>query len=183
MSRPASSTCSPRCTPGSSSRRGRLGGLICWENYMPLARYALYAQGVQLYVAATWDSGEVWRSTLRHIAKEGRTYVLGACIAQRTSDIPDAYEIKRRLRADTDEWISKGDSTIVDPNGRFVAGPAREQEAILYAEVDPAALTGPRWMLDVAGHYARPDVFELIVHAAPRPMIAFGVERGAAGAP
>lgn len=150
---------------------GRLGGLICWENYMPLARYSLYAWGVQFYVAATWDRGEPWLSTLRHIAKEGRLVVLSSCIALRKGDIPDRYEFKRRFYANADEWINIGDSAIVGPEGEFLAGPVREKEEILYADVDALQVRGPKWMLDVAGHYSRPDVFELIVHRGPHPMI------------
>ena len=138
---------------------GRLGGLVCWENYMPLARYALYQAGVQLYAAPTWDHGEPWLSTLRHIAKEGRCVVIGSCIAMRKDDIPDRYAFKAGLG----EWVNSGESAIIDPDGKIMAGPVREQETILYADVAPAQLVGPRWQLDVAGHYARPDVFELIV--------------------
>ncbi len=150
---------------------GKLGGLICWENYMPLARYAMYAWGTQVYVAATWDRGEPWLSTLRHIAKEGRVYVIGCCIAQRLDDIPDRFEFKRRFYKADREWINIGDSAIVNPDGEFIAGPVRLKEEILYAEIDPRQMCGPRWLLDVAGHYARPDVFELIVHREPRPII------------
>lgn len=149
---------------------GRLGGLICWENYMPLARFAMYARGVQIYVAATWDRGEPWLSTLRHIAKEGRVYVVGCCIAMRTSDLPDS-PLKERYYAGAGEWINAGDSAIVDPRGEIIAGPAHKTEEILYAEIDPRQMQGPKWMLDVAGHYARPDVFELIVHTEARPMV------------
>ena len=150
---------------------GKLGGLICWENYMPLARYTMYAWGTQIYVAATWDRGQPWLSTLRHIAKEGRVYVLGCCIAMRKDDIPDTFSFKEKFYAGSDEWINIGDSAIVNPDGVFIAGPLRMKEEILYAEIDPRQMYGPRWMLDVAGHYARPDVFELIVHADVRRMI------------
>jgi nitrilase len=149
---------------------GRLGGLICWENYMPLARYALYAWGVQIYVAPTWDRGEPWLSTLRHIAKEGRVYVIGACSAMRRDDVPNRYAFKERYLP-AGEWLNPGDSAIVDPDGKFLAEPVRHREAILYAEVDPRRLTGPRFQLDVAGHYGRPDVFELTVRRDPRPMV------------
>ena len=154
---------------------GRVGGLICWENYMPLARYAMYAWGVQIYVAPTWDRGEPWISTLRHIAKEGRVYVLGCCSAMRRSDVPDRYTFKEKFLSDA-EWINPGDSTIIDPDGKFLVEPVKNREEILYAEVDPKQLRGPRWQLDVAGHYGRPDVFELTVRREARPMIR--VENG-----
>ena len=150
---------------------GKLGGLICWENYMPLARYTMYAWGTQIYVAATWDRGQPWLSTLRHIAKEGRVYVIGCCIAMRKDDIPDHYAMKQKFYAEKDEWINIGDSAIVNPEGEFIAGPVRKQEEILYAEIDPRMVQGPKWMLDVAGHYARPDVFQLTVHTDVREMI------------
>ncbi len=150
---------------------GRLGGLICWENYMPLARYAMYAWGTQIYVAPTWDRGEPWLSTLRHIAKEGRVFVIGCCMALRKADVAEKAESVQRFYEGVSEWINVGDSAVVNPDGEFVAGPLHKQEGILYAEIDPAQMSGPKWMLDVAGHYARPDVFELIVHTDARPMI------------
>lgn len=150
---------------------GRLSGLICWENYMPLARYTLYAWGTQIYVAATWDRGGPWLATLRHIAREGRVWVLGAGMPLRTADIPDRYELKQRFYSGADEWINIGDSAIVGPDGQYLAGPARKTEEILYAELDPARLRASKWMLDAAGHYARPDVFALTVNTAPHPML------------
>lgn len=150
---------------------GKLGGLICWENYMPLARYAMYAWGVQIYVAATWARGEPWLSTLRHIAKEGRVYVLCAGMTMRKDDIPDNYEFKKRYYADAGEWINGGDSAIVDPDGNFLVGPVHKREEILYAELDRRRMSGPRWLLDVAGHYGRPDVFQLTVNRDPHPML------------
>ena len=151
---------------------GKLSGLICWENYMPLARYALYAWGVQIYLAPTWDRGEPWLSTLRHIAKEGRVYVLGCSIALRKEDIPERFEFKAKYYAEAGEWINKGDSVIVGPDGEFIAGPLHKEEGILYAELDPRQMRGPKWNLDVAGHYARPDVFRLTVSKDGNPMIA-----------
>ena len=151
---------------------GKLGGLICWENYMPLARYSLYAWGVQIYLAPTWDNGEPWLSTLRHIAKEGRVYVVGCSIAMRKQDIPDRFEFKAKYYSEAGEWINKGDSAIVSPDGKFVAGPLNAEEGILYAELDPRQMRGSKWNLDVAGHYARPDVFRLTVSKEDRPMIA-----------
>jgi nitrilase len=151
---------------------GTIGGLICWENYMPLARYALYAWGVQIYVAATWDRGEPWLSTLRHIAKEGRVFVLGCGMVLRRDDIPDRYAFKQHYDTGAGEWVNAGDSAIVNPEGEFIAGPAKMKEEILIAEIDPRQMRGPKWMLDVAGHYARPDVFQLTVRKRPQPVIA-----------
>ena len=150
---------------------GRLGGLLCWENYMPLARYALTAQGEQIHVAPTWDRGEPWVSTMRHVAKEGRCVVVGACQAFHKDDIPDSLEFKAKYLEDLEGWINPGLSLIVDPDGKIVAGPLEADEGILYADVERHQLVGPRWQLDVAGHYSRPDIFELRMHRSPRPML------------
>ena len=151
---------------------GRVGGLICWENYMPLARYALSAWGAEILAAPTWDRGEPWLSTMRHSAKEMRCYVVGCCSPMRKEDVPDRFDFKQEYLGGVGEWINPGDSVIVNPDGKIVAGPAREQETILYAEFDRAMIAGPRSQLDVAGHYARPDVFELIVHRQHKPLIS-----------
>ena len=142
---------------------GKLGGLICWENYMPLARYAMYSWGTQIYVAPTWDSGEPWLSTLRHIAKEGGMFVIGCCIAMKVDDIPDHYEFKKLYKKDK-EWVNPGDSVIVNPKGEFIAGPLSMEEGILYAEVNLKQIPASKRILDVAGHYARPDIFRFIVN-------------------
>ena len=150
---------------------GKLSGLICWENYMPLARYSLYAWGTQIYLAPTWDSGEPWLSTLRHIAKEGRVYVVGCAMVMRKEDIPERFEFKAKYYSEVGEWINKGGSAIVSPDGKIIAGPLNEEEGIIYAEIDPKQMRGPKWNLDVAGHYARPDVFQLTVSKEDRPII------------
>jgi nitrilase len=150
---------------------GKISGLICWENYMPLARYALYAWGAQIYIASTVDRGEAWLRTLRHIAVEGRVLVIGCGIIERKSDIPDRYAFKQAYEPDIDEWINVGDSAIVNPDGEFIAGPLRQQEGILYAEIDPVQMRAAKWEFDVAGHYARPDVFQLTVRTGVQPMI------------
>jgi nitrilase len=148
----------------------RVSGLICWENYMPLARQALWAQGPQIHAAPTWDRGEPWLSTLRHTGKESRCWVVGCCTALHRDDIPDRLEFKKRL-PEAMEWVNPGLSQIVDPDGKVVAGPAEGEETVLYAEVDPRTLSGPRFQIDVAGHYARPDVFQLTVNRDARPML------------
>ncbi len=150
---------------------GRLGGLICWENYMPLARYAMYAKGVDIWAAPTWDQGDTWVATLRHIAKEGRVYVIGVTSVLRGSDIPDDVP-GRELWGGEDDWMNKGYSCIVAPNGEVLAGPLVEEEGILYAEVDAAAARASRHEFDPVGHYSRPDVFRLQVDTEPKPQIA-----------
>jgi nitrilase len=147
---------------------GRIGGLLCWENYMPLARYALYAQGLDLLVSPTWDRGEVWLSTLRHIAKEGRTYVAGVAPVLRGSDVPGHLPEREGVYGGDDDWMCPGDSAIVDPTGNYLAGPVREREEILYAEFDAALARASRYEFDPVGHYARPDLFHLSVDTRPR---------------
>jgi nitrilase len=152
---------------------GRLGGLICWENYMPLARFALYAQGIQVYVAPTWDEGDVWHATMRHIAAEGRCWVLGAGCSIQARDIPASFPERDRLYPDPDEWLNPGDSIIVAPGGEVVAGPLHAEHGILYAEVDPARADAAHYTLDTAGHYNRPDVFSLTVRRGRGVQVAF----------
>ena len=142
---------------------GRVGGLICWENYMPLARAAMYAQGIDVYLAPTWDNSDVWVPTLQHIAKEGRCYVIGVNSLLRGSDVPAEALGVTDLYDGDDDWMSRGNTCIVDPNGHVLAGPLREEAGILYAEVDPAAVARSRLQFDACGHYARPDVLQLLV--------------------
>jgi nitrilase len=149
---------------------GRVGTLICWENYMPLARYALYAQGVEIYIAPTYDSGEGWISTMRHIALEGRCWVVASGTVLHGQDVPEDFPARTKLFPDPQEWINDGDSMVVDPLGKVVAGPLHREAGILYAEIDVTRVALSRRTLDVAGHYARPDLFDLQVRrtaAAP----------------
>jgi nitrilase len=159
---------------------GRLGGLICWENYMPLARFSLYAQGVQLYVASTWDEGDVWLATMRHIAAEGRCWVIGSGCSIQARDIPAWFPERERLYPDPDEWLNPGDSVIVAPGGEVVAGPLHAEHGILYADCDPAAADAGHYTLDAAGHYNRPDIFSLTVRRAGAAQVSF--DDGPAGA-
>ena len=141
---------------------GKVGGRICWENYMPLARMAMYGMGVELYLAPTADARPRWQSTLQHIALEGRCFVLGCNQFVRRDMYPDDLEIKDELLA-WPETLCRGGSAIYDPLGEVVAGPLWDQEGILSAELDLTALARAKFDFDVTGHYARPDVFRLEV--------------------
>ena len=142
---------------------GRVGAAICWENYMPLYRTALYAKGVQLYCAPTVDDRESWIPTVRHIAVEGRCFVLSACQFARRDDYPDDYP-----GDDSGAVLIRGGSCIVDPFGEVLAGPVYDRETILCADVDLGAIVRGKYDLDVTGHYARPDVFSLRVDETQR---------------
>lgn len=135
---------------------GRAGAVICWENYMPLLRAAMYAKGVQFYCAPTVDDRETWLPTMRHIAQEGRCFVLSACQFTRDEAMPIG-----------------GGSAIVGPMGNVLAGPAREQECILTADLDTGEIAEGKFDLDTVGHYARPDIFRLVVNEAPAPPVSF----------
>jgi nitrilase len=145
---------------------GRLGGLICWENYMPLARTALYAKGVELYLAPTADARETWQSTLRHIACEGRCFVLGCNQFVTKAMVPADLEGIEEL-AEWPDVLCRGGSAVVSPLGEYLAGPLFDQEGILYADLDMERIVEARFDFDVVGHYARPDVFCLTVNERP----------------
>jgi nitrilase len=149
---------------------GRLGCLICWENYMPLARFALYAQNMEILVAPTWDCGDEWIATMKHIAKEGGCWVIGTGTAIQGKDLPDSFPERKKV-ADDDDWLCDGDAVIVRPFGKIAAGPLHRERGILYGEIDSEAAPRSRRSLDVTGHYSRPDVFRLEVNrAAMRPV-------------
>jgi nitrilase len=171
---------------------GRLGGLICWENYMPLARTALYAQGVDVYLAPTWDNSDVWVPTLRHIAKEGRTYVIGVTSCIRAADLPADLPGRAALYhdpaggdggGDRDDWLSRGNSAIIGPGGEVLAGPLVGEEGILYAEIDARQARASRQEFDPVGHYGRSDVLRLVVDTTPRPAVSLGRDETAEPAP
>src|SRR5215813_3743201 len=140
---------------------GRIGGLICWENYMPLARVALYESGVEIYVASTADDSDAWQSTLVHIARESRAFVVAPCHFQRAASYPDDFPLASLL--DGIDLIGRGGSAILGPDGAYLAGPLYGEEGILYAELDPSRLDEERQRFDPAGHYHRPDVLALRV--------------------
>jgi len=151
---------------------GRIGCLICWENYMPLARFALYAQNIDIYLAPTWDSGDTWLATLNHIAREGGCWVLGTATAMQASDIPESFPVRDVLYS-AEEWINPGDAVVIKPFGGVVAGPLHREKGILYAQIDPAAAREARKSLDVAGHYGRPDIFSLEVDRGVKAPLTF----------
>jgi nitrilase len=142
---------------------GRLGGLICWENYMPLARFSLYESGVEVYIASTADDGDSWQATLVHIAREARSFVVAPSHFQRASAYPDDFPLREAL--DGQDVIGRGGSAILGPDGAYLAGPLYDEEGILYAELDPSRLLEERQRFDPAGHYHRPDVLRLRVNA------------------
>jgi nitrilase len=138
---------------------GRIGGLICWENYMPLARFALYESGVEIYIASTADDGDEWQATLVHIARESRAFVVSPCHFQRGSSYPDDFPLREEIAQLNP--LGRGGSAILAPDGSYLAGPLYDEEGILYADLEPQRLAEERQRFDAAGHYHRPDVLEL----------------------
>jgi nitrilase len=161
--------------PVFSTPFGKLGGLICWENYMPLARTAMYAKGVEIYVAPTADQRDSWQATMRHIACEGRCFVLG-CNQFVTKEMypPDLEGIEEL--AGQPEILCRGGSTIISPLGEVLAGPLYGEEGTLFADLDLGEVARGKIDFDAVGHYARPDVFQLIVNERPAPPVSFKKE-------
>src|SRR5262249_1008582 len=151
---------------------GRIGSVICWENYMPLLRTAMYAKGVEMYCAITVDDRETWIPTVRHIALEGRCFVLSACQFLHRSPLPKDYPTER-FPASQDVLI-RGGSCIVGPLGQLLAGPKYGEECILTADIDRADLARAKFDFDVVGHYSRPDVFRLQVNEQAMKPVVFG---------
>jgi nitrilase len=152
---------------------GRVGALLCWENYMPLARYALYAQNIDIYVAPTWDSGETWLATMQHIAREGGCWVVGCATALEASDIPADVPYRDELFPNADEWVNPGDAVVYKPFGGVAAGPMHKKKGLLITEIDVAEARASRRKFDASGHYARPDVFQLTVNRAAMKPVNF----------
>ena len=145
---------------------GKLGAVICWENYMPLMRMAMYSKGIQLYCAPTADNRDSWLASIRHIALEGRCFVLSCNQFVRAKDYPDDL----CPSANPEDIISRGGSCIVDPFGNFLVEPHFEDETILMADLDMAEIARGKYDFDVVGHYARPDVFQLLVNERETPV-------------
>src|SRR5262245_43598300 len=148
---------------------GRLGAVICWENYMPLLRTYMYSQGIEIYCAPTADHRETWVATMQHIAMEGRCFVLGCNQFNRRKDFPENY--RSSFGESPKTVISRGGSCIVDPFGKLLAGPDFQQETILVAELDRSLLPKAKFDFDAVGHYSRPDIFRLVVDDQPKPAV------------
>jgi len=153
------------------SPAGRVGAVICWENYMPALRQAMYAQGVEIYCAPTADDRPTWISTMTHVALEGRVFVASACQSIRAGAYPDWYQ--RELGVDADTHLMRGGSAILAPDGSVLAGPVFEQETTLFADVDLAEIARGHLDMDAVGHYSRPDIFELRVRTGRRSAVVF----------
>jgi nitrilase len=154
---------------------GKIGAVVCWENYLPLMRAAMYAKGIEIYCAPTADARDSWIASMRHIAVEGRCFVLSCNQYDLRRDYPADY--RSVFGDDPDTVVTRGGSCIVDPFGNFLAGPNMEGEAILTAEIDRAQIIRGKFDLDVVGHYARPDIFELHVDERPKqPVTTHGSE-------
>lgn len=152
---------------------GKVGAVICWENYMPLARAAHYAKGIQIYCAPTADGRDSWLPTMQHVAMEGRCFVLSCNQFARRSHYADHYPA---AAGGEDPIVSRGGSCIIDPMGKVLAGPNFEGEGILYATVDLNRIAEGKYDFDVTGHYARPDVFRLVVNEMPMPAVQFNTQ-------
>jgi nitrilase len=152
---------------------GRVGTLICWENYMPLARYTLYSQGIEIYIAPTYDSGDGWIGTMQHIAREGRCWVICSGVALTNSDIPSDFPERDTLYPATETWINPGDSAVIAPGGDIVDGPMHQEKGILYAEIDTERASIAKRDLDITGHYSRPDLFTLDVDTRHQSPISY----------
>ncbi|MEN6439649.1 MAG: carbon-nitrogen hydrolase family protein [Syntrophobacter sp.] len=148
---------------------GRLGAVICWENYMPMLRMAMYSKGVTVYCAPTADDRDSWLPSMRHIAMEGRCFVLTSCQVMRRRDFPDDYPCG--METSPDDVLMRGGAAIVGPLGQVLAGPVFDEETLLTADIDLADVTRAKLDFDAAGHYARPDVFHLVVNETARKAV------------
>ena len=149
----------------------RTGAVICWENYMPLLRMSMYAKGVQLYCAPTVDDRDSWLPSMQHIALEGRCFVLSACQYALRSDYPEDYDCIQG--DDPDTLLIGGGSCIISPLGEVLAGPLRGEAGLLYTDIDLSLISQGKYDLDVVGHYARPDVFQLSVNSSAQQAVVF----------
>lgn len=152
---------------------GRVGVLLCWENYMPLARAAIFAQNVEIYCAPTADGGEAWLASMQHIGREGSTWVVGVGPTMEDHDIPADYPARDRIAPGAGKWVEPGNGIICSPTGQIAAGPMRRQKGFLAADIDLAEVRNARRTFDAAGHYARPDIYRLTVDRTARTPVTF----------
>ena len=150
---------------------GRIGTLLCWENYMPLARYAIYSQNIDIYVAPTWDEGKTWLATMQHIAKEGGCWVISCATSIQASDIPSDLPHYNELFPKQDEWVNSGDAAIYKPFGELHAGPMNKEKGLLLSEIDVSLSRVSRRRFDATGHYSRPDIFSLKIDKSKKKPI------------
>lgn len=155
---------------------GRIGGLICWENYMPLARFYLYAQGIDIWLAPTFATGDSWVASMRHLARENRMYVIGVNNVLDVDRIPASFPNRERLvpasfLGDHAPWVEEGNTVIVAPSGEILVGPVRQREETLIADLDMGKVATARRFFDPVGHYNRPDVFRLHVDTSPQTAV------------
>jgi len=156
--------------------QARIGGLICWENYMPLARFHLYAQGIEVWIAPTLAVGDGWIATMRHLARENRMFVIAVNPVLHADQVPAGFPGRDRLLAPgylerNGPWLDEGNTVIVAPDGTVLAGPVREREETLVLDLDLRTVAVARRFLDPVGHYNRPDIFRLCVDTSPRPAV------------
>jgi predicted amidohydrolase len=156
--------------------QARIGGLICWENYMPLARFHMYAQGIDVWIAPTLAVGDGWIATMRHLARENRMFVTAVNPVLHADQIPAGFPARDRLLLPgylerNGPWLEEGNTVIVAPDGSVLAGPVREREETLVLDLDLRTVAVARRYLDPVGHYNRPDIFRLCVDTSPRPAV------------
>jgi nitrilase len=160
---------------------GKVGSVICWENYMPLLRVAMYQQGIQIYCAPTLDERDSWLASMRHIAVEGRCFVLNACQVTQQQDFPE--DMLSHFSGDPTAFVSRGASCIIDPFGNYLVDPVYDREDILVAEIDMAEIVRGKFDLDVVGHYSRPDLFRLNIDTKQQlPNVRLGAKEAAQAA-
>jgi len=153
---------------------GKIGAAICWENYMPNLRQAMFAKGVQLWCAPTVDERDIWQASMRHIAYEGRTFVLSACQYLTRTDAPESYDCIQEN--DSATVLIRGGSVIIGPMGDVLAGPVYDREAVITADIDIEDTIRGKYDLDVVGHYARPDIFRLEVNEAEQNPVTYAAK-------
>jgi len=159
--------------PVTSTAVGKIGTVICWENYMPALRQAMYAQHVELYCTPTADDRPTWINSMVHIALEGRVFVISACQAIKLNEYPTEFIEQYELNANVDDYIMHGGSVVISPLGEILAGPVYDQETEIYVDLDLSILEASNLDFDVNGHYSRPDIFTLNVNSKPQKSVIF----------